>query len=613
MSMAHEWGNSRRSSQPARVKPLLLALAGCGLVLGSGAMAATFTVSNSADDGPGSLRQAILSANAIAGADTVQFSLAMPATIVLTSGQMTVTESVTLQAPGNNAVTISGNHNGRLFDVVDAVDDNSFVHLHIVGLTLRDGLVTGENGGCIRAENASSEATVALTDSIVTSCRAIAIQGASGPAGGIGGGVFSDGVGSGPDKYTSAGINTSRSTITGNSATLAGGGLAGYLTVIQTSVVSGNSVTGGSFDFGDGGGSGKYGTGGGVYAALAAVAGSTISGNTVSAVTASGAIGPSIAMGGGVGTGVGVFQASTISGNTVRMTPGITSDYAYLLGGGVASLGAIAMTNSTVSGNSASASTGAAAGALYNLVGGGGVFAPAKYGGSTSVVTASTITGNSLSGSSQPGAYNELFGAGLALEGTLLKSKAAGLDILAARAATARNRIAASGVQLPNLPSAPGDPVLNSSIVANSIGAADVDCIPVGPSCSVTLEGANNLVESAGAGVTLPPGTLTGDPELGPLANNGGIFAGATGGAGSGRVQTHSLYANSPALDAGNNTVFGSPYDQRGPGYPRVKGVEADIGAFEGFAPTEVPALGPVAMGLLSGLLGLFGWRRRPR
>ena len=41
-----------------------------------------------------------------------------------------------------------------------------------------------------------------------------------------------------------------------------------------------------------------------------------------------------------------------------------------------------------------------------------------------------------------------------------------------------------------------------------------------------------------------------------------------------------SLRADSPALDRGNN-VLGRQFDQRGPGFPRVKGPAPDIGAYE--------------------------------
>src|SRR5262249_30693806 len=68
---------------------------------------AVFTVSVTADGGPGSLRQAVQDANATPGADTITFALAPGAVIALT-GQLTVTDGVTLAGPGVNQLAIYG-------------------------------------------------------------------------------------------------------------------------------------------------------------------------------------------------------------------------------------------------------------------------------------------------------------------------------------------------------------------------------------------------------------------------------------------------------------------------------------------------------------------------
>lgn len=102
---------------------------------------------------------------------------------------------------------------------------------------------------------------------------------------------------------------------------------------------------------------------------------------------------------------------------------------------------------------------------------------------------------------------------------------------------------------------------LQSNIIADNV-PTDLD------GGSSTITGTNNLVKVAGANVTLPAGTLIQDPQLGPLAFNGGAR------------RTHALSAGSPAIDAGNNPVnFGA--DQRGAPNARVVGAAADIGAFE--------------------------------
>jgi len=87
----------------------------------------------------------------------------------------------------------------------------------------------------------------------------------------------------------------------------------------------------------------------------------------------------------------------------------------------------------------------------------------------------------------------------------------------------------------------------------------------------------NNQVGGEGGAPTI-------DAKLGILAYNGGP------------TQTHSLLADSPAIDRGNNgVVAGLQYDQRGPGFPRMVdgglGFIVDIGAFE-YAPSGSGMIG---------------------
>lgn len=68
------------------------------------AEAATFTVTNTNDSGAGSLRQAVLDANAAVGTDTIVFDATFnsPQTITLTSGNIVFTNSV------NSNATVTG-------------------------------------------------------------------------------------------------------------------------------------------------------------------------------------------------------------------------------------------------------------------------------------------------------------------------------------------------------------------------------------------------------------------------------------------------------------------------------------------------------------------------
>lgn len=107
---------------------------------------------------------------------------------------------------------------------------------------------------------------------------------------------------------------------------------------------------------------------------------------------------------------------------------------------------------------------------------------------------------------------------------------------------------------------------LDSTIAANN----DCNGIPEwdlgGDAQDEEISGSNNLVMSSNT--PLPPDTISSDPQLAPLAFNGG------------RTQTHALLSSSPAINQGNNTT-GLTYDQRGLGFPRVVGIRADIGAYE--------------------------------
>ena len=109
---------------------------------------------------------------------------------------------------------------------------------------------------------------------------------------------------------------------------------------------------------------------------------------------------------------------------------------------------------------------------------------------------------------------------------------------------------------------------LANTIIANSTG---VDCDNTG-TLGFNL---NNLVEDGTCSAT-----LSGDPNLGILANNGGS------------TQTLALLANSTAINAGNDAIcLGAPtnsLDQRGT--MRPNGPHCDIGAYE-YVDTTAPTI----------------------
>jgi hypothetical protein len=127
------------------------------------------------------------------------------------------------------------------------------------------------------------------------------------------------------------------------------------------------------------------------------------------------------------------------------------------------------------------------------------------------------------------------------------------------------------------------DTDLESTIVAGNLAGDAALPSDVGGPAGTLITGADNLVVAST--LSLPSGTLTLDPMLGPLHYNGGT------------TRTHALLPGSPAIDAGNNVV-GAHYDQRfrsadsGSGFERVIGPRADIGAFESGTPDRIFADG---------------------
>lgn len=112
---------------------------------------------------------------------------------------------------------------------------------------------------------------------------------------------------------------------------------------------------------------------------------------------------------------------------------------------------------------------------------------------------------------------------------------------------------------------------VQSSIIANNrtdYNTATPHAGDFSAAAGTSLSGAGNLIMATLAGTTAPAGTLTADPKLQPLADNGGP------------TRTHALGPGSPAIASGNNAARLAS-DQRGPGYARMTGRKTDIGAFQ--------------------------------
>jgi Ca2+-binding RTX toxin-like protein len=183
---------------------------GVTLVTGGTAHATDFTVTNLDAAGPGSLRDAIDQANLNAGPDRVLFQSGLTGTIHLNDPTDTyglkVTEALDIVGPGADQITISGDARSRIFNIQPNTpgDDVSISGLkmiqgEIVEFTYSSG-PTPPFGGDIY----SNGADLTVANSVVRTGTAFA-----------GGGIS--------EKYGTLALRDS--TVTGNSASLVGGGI----------------------------------------------------------------------------------------------------------------------------------------------------------------------------------------------------------------------------------------------------------------------------------------------------------------------------------------------------------------------------------------------------
>jgi len=105
--------------------------------------AATITVTNTNDSGPGSLRQALASAS---DGDTINFTAT--GTISLTSGELLANRSVTIFGPGAATLAVDGNATSRVFHIGPGKT------VSISGLTIINGSAISQNGGGILNDHA---------------------------------------------------------------------------------------------------------------------------------------------------------------------------------------------------------------------------------------------------------------------------------------------------------------------------------------------------------------------------------------------------------------------------------------------------------------------------
>jgi hypothetical protein len=97
----------------------------------------TLTVTNNLDSGQGSLRYEIAHASRNS---TIVFAPSLDGqTITLTSGELDITTGLTIEGPGAGQLTISGDHNSRVFEV------NARNPVVLSGLTISNGTALSNN------------------------------------------------------------------------------------------------------------------------------------------------------------------------------------------------------------------------------------------------------------------------------------------------------------------------------------------------------------------------------------------------------------------------------------------------------------------------------------
>jgi predicted outer membrane repeat protein len=535
------------------------------------------TLSDTVDfnDGHTSLREAIFATNTVPGADTINFAPALtangPATILLTQGELKITDALTINGPGASFLTINATYGvttttspiPNLFNVDDGT--SSLIDVSIGGLNLTSS-AQSTFGSLIRStENLTvASSTLAgnqvagfgvnsqlgqltITGSTISGNRATGVT-TQGPGSISYSTISGNGQGG---VYTRGELTVDHTTITGNTNQRAGGGI--YSNPLPTSpaslTITDSSITNNTTTFSEGGGIRKR------YGALT-IERSNISNNKAWSA------------GGGMSIADGTFSVkiadSEITGN------GFVNQASLQEGGGIfVTNGTIDVTieRSQISGNTAREGGGIVDGVLNQpltinsstIANNTATYRGAAVEGDRVFVTNSTISHNTGGQ-----AAIDVF-----LGGTIKHSTITG---------NSGGIVSGGGRGITTLE------VYSSIIVGNSNG--DVNGFPRG----FTSDGYNIIGNGTQAAAFNQPGDQVGVPDamLGPLADNGGfVLPDGT------HILTHALLAGSPAINAGDlSAVAGAngvpQFDERGTPFGRVFGGRIDIGAFEYQQPSDL-------------------------
>ena len=551
------------------------------------AKAATITVDSTADnltdDGQCTLREALANANddslthddcafAGSGSDTIDFSLAFPATITLGGTQLAINTPLTIDGPGVTDLTIDGDAASRIFEITD--DSSTLIDVAIHDLTLTNGDATVESftsgGAILNAENLTlTNVTVDANtadfgggvshDTGLLTIVDSTFSGNSAGVGGSGGAVFS---------LYGGDIDVTGSTFTMNSADCCGGAIAqrsGEFTMAGSEVTLNDASYGGGISL--------------YYSeAVTITANTTISSNTATiggglylyGVPGNVLIENSVITGNSAAYAGGAFLAD-LYGTTIIRDTAISENEAYdsLYSGSSGGLYLRDVYDATLERVRLVDNTAAQDNA------GGAIL------GSRVTITESQITGNSAGddagglyvassgeGSSSTPSYLNLINSTIA-NNTASSGRAGGLGIDASFVYIDVSTI--SGNSAPNgiggnvafyAYYSIGSVDINNSIVANGTAQIAPDLYT-----NVEIDVNYTLVEDPTGAIFTGTNNLTGvDPQLGSLQDNGGP------------TETMKPANTSPAVNAGDPAFTTPPNDQRG--FTRPIGI-VDMGAVE--------------------------------
>ena len=601
---------------------------GASAVFATSAQAAgnTYTVTTSGDDNPAvacnpdntcnTLRDAIYTANADGGNDTIQFASGLSnQTITLgTAGELDITAGgITIQNPDAPGLAVSGNNASRVF--LNGAPSGTTTT--ISGLTVEDGNESSSLGGAIYTpEQSGGGATLVLSSDVVKDSTAVGGGGvdAHGPlsisASQITGNSAFVGGGVGAKYGPSSIVN---STISGNTAKYGAGVESGYTDL----TITGSQITGNTIPTSDTNGDGR---GGGIESYIGSL---TIT-NTTIANNATGRFGGGVADYSYAGTSL---SNVTVSGNTATSGAGILLEGDRSAGLRTARAriaaaakrdgislprnaasaprnaaptgpGPITISDSTISGNSGT--------------NGAGISVPYDAANEPITISASTLSGNTGGTSSFGGGlllaqYSTLAspfelidstisgnsatnGGGVSIGTGYSPVLATGGSIAFDNSTIDSNTASASGggggIYLsdymsgsPSAENSATSTIFSTIAAGNTAAGAGNDLAQASGSTSGGFNVSYSLIQQPGnAPLLSQQSVIKGvDPQLGPLTNNGGP------------TQTMLQTYTSPVIDQGKASA-GLTTDQRGPGFPRTVnngkpeppgGDGTDIGAVE--------------------------------